>query len=63
VSRTMPEILKEGPIRRWLKERKTLVPRKKLVNLLGKNPNLKIEGLLIKERIPVPGPEVERYYV
>ena len=26
----MSEILKEGPIRRWLKERETLIPRKKI---------------------------------
>ena len=30
----MSEILKEGPLRRFLKERETLIPRKKLVDFL-----------------------------
>lgn len=35
----MSEILKEGPVRKWLKERETLIPRKKLFG--SENPGQK----------------------
>jgi len=31
-------ILEEKPIRKWLKERRTIIPRKKLVDILALNP-------------------------
>jgi len=35
----MSELLKEGPICKWLKERETLVPRKKLVDFFKGSPH------------------------
>jgi hypothetical protein len=39
-------ILKEGPIRRFIKERETLIPRKKLVELVG--------GQLLGQEVGLP---------
>jgi len=48
----MAEFLKEGPLRKYLRERETLIPRKKLVDFFGSSsPIVFVAGREIDEEI------------